>query len=56
MFWSSVVPVVAGGVAFHAFVLRLLVPRETCDRQLLVDSVVFPTEFPPGIQGGMQFR
>ena len=52
MFWSSVVPVVAGGVVCHAFVLRLLVPQEPCDRRLLVKRVVFPTEFPTGAQGG----
>ena len=48
MILSSVVPVVAGGVVFHAFVLRLLVPRDPCDLRLLVESVVFPIEFPPG--------
>ena len=52
MFWSSVAPVVAGGVVCHAFVSWLLVPREPCDCRLLVESVVFPTEFPPDEQGG----
>ena len=41
-----------GGVACHAFVSRLLVPQEPCDHWLLVESVVLPTEFPPGAQGG----
>ena len=54
MFWSGVVPTVAGGMVFRAFVLRLLVPWEPCDRRLLVESVVFPTEFPPGAQGGAE--
>ena len=52
MFWSSVVPVVTGGVFCHDFLLRLLLPREPCGCRLLVYSVVFPTEFPPGAQGG----
>ena len=51
MFCLSVVPVVAVGVAYHAFVSRLLVYQEPCDRRLLVESVVFPTEPPPGTQG-----
>ena len=54
MFWSSVVPVVISGVACHAFVSRLLVPREPFDLRLLVESVVLPTEFPPGAQGGSE--
>ena len=54
MFWSSVVPVVAGGVVCHGFVLRLLVPREPCDCRLLAESMVFPTEFLPGAQGGAE--
>ena len=52
MFWSSVVPVVAGGVVCHNFVSQILVPQEPCDSRILVESVVFPTEFPPGAQGG----
>ena len=52
MFWSGVVPVVEGVVACHDFLFQLLVPRETCDRRLLVESVVFPIDFPPGSQGG----
>ena len=51
MFCSSVLPVVAGGVVCHAFVLQLLVPQEPCDLRLLVKIVVFPTEFPPVAQG-----
>ena len=46
------VPVVAGSVVCHAFVLLIIVPWESCDLRLLVESVVFPTEFPPGAQGG----
>ena len=52
MFWSSLVPVVAVGVVFHDFLSRILVPREPCDRRLLVKSVVFPTDFTPDAQGG----
>ena len=54
MFWSSVVPVVAGGVVCHPCVSRIIVLREPCDRRLLVESVVFPTESPPGAQGGAE--
>ena len=50
MFWSSVVPIVAGGVFCHAFVLRILGLQEPCDRRLLVESVVFTTELPPDAQ------
>ena len=41
-----------GGVVCHIFVSRLCVPRKTWERRLLVDSVVFPTDPPPGAQGG----
>ena len=43
---------VAGGVVCQVFVSWLLVPREPCERRLLVDSVVFPTDPLPGVQGG----
>ena len=52
MFWSSVGSVVAGGVVCHALVLQILVPREPWDFRLLAESVVLPTEPPPGAQGG----
>ena len=52
MFWLRVGYVVKGGVVCHVFVLRLCVPREPWDRRLLVDSMVFPAEPPPGAQGG----
>ena len=43
---------VSGGVVCQVFVSRLLVPREPFERRLLVDIVVFPTDPPPGVQGG----
>ena len=46
------VPVVADGMACHAFVSWILVPQEPCDHWLLVEIVVFPTQFPPGAQWG----
>ena len=36
----------------HVFVPRLCVPRVPWDSRLLVENVVFPTEPPPGAQGG----
>ena len=45
--------VAAGGVVCQVFVSRLLLSREPCERRLLVESVVFPTDPPPlGVQGG----
>ena len=44
--------VAMGGVICHGFESLLLVPREPCDRRLCVESVVFPTDPPPGVQGG----
>ena len=49
---SSFFSVAAGGVFCHGFESPLLVPREPCDRRLLVDMVVVPTDPPPGVQGG----
>ena len=43
---------VGGGVVFHVFLSRICVPRVPWDRQLLVESVVFSTDPPPGAQGG----
>ena len=51
-FFFEVFLVAAGGMVCQLFVSQLLVPREPCERRLLVDSVVFPTELPPGVQGG----
>ena len=44
----------AGGVVCHSLVSLLLVPPGLCDRRLLVDMVVFPTDPPPGVQGGVE--
>ena len=52
MFWSIVGFIVVGGVVCHALVSQLLVLREPWDIRLLVESVVFPTDPPPGSQGG----
>ena len=43
-----------GGAACHCLVSLLLVPRELCELQLCVDMVVFPTDPPPGVQGGVE--
>ena len=48
---SSFFSVAAGGVVCHGFESLLLVLQEPCDRRLLVDRVVFPTNPPPGAQG-----
>ena len=50
----SVVPIVAGGVVCHDFVSRLPVPQEPWDIRLLVESVVFPTDFPLLSKAGLQ--
>ena len=50
MFESGVPDVVGGGVVCHVFVSRLQVPRVTWDLLLLVESVVLPTDTPPGTQ------
>ena len=42
-----------GAVVCQVFISRPLVSQEPCERWLLVDSVVFPTEPPPGVQGGV---
>ena len=44
--------VAAGGVVCHGFESLLLVSQEPCDRRLLVERVVLPTDPPPGVQGG----
>ena len=51
---SSLFSAAAGGVACHGLVSPLLVPRELYDRCLCVDMVVFPTDPPPGVQGGVE--
>ena len=38
----------------QVFVSLLLVPREPCERRILVDSVVFPTDPPLGSKEGLQ--
>ena len=48
---SLFLSVVAGGVVCQVLDYLLLVPREPCERRLLVDRVVFPTDPPPGVQG-----
>ena len=52
IFFSRFFSVAVGGVVFQVFVSLLLVPREPCERRLLVYSVVFPNEPHPGVQGG----
>ena len=44
----------AGGAACHSLVYLLLVPRELCDLRLHVEMIVFPTDPPPGVQGGVE--
>ena len=44
----------AGGVVCHGLVYLLLVPWELCDPRLRVEMVVFPTDPPPGVQGGVE--
>ena len=44
--------VAVGGVVCQVFVSWILVPREPCGSRLLVESVVFTTDTPPGVQGG----
>ena len=43
-----------GGAACHSLASLLLVPRELCDLRLRVEMVVFPTDPPPGVQGGIE--
>ena len=43
-----------GGVVCHGLVYLLLVPQELCDRRIRVEMVVFPTDPPPGVQGGVE--
>ena len=43
-----------GGAACHGLVSLLLVPQELCDLRLRVEMVVFPTNPPPGVQGGVE--
>ena len=49
---SSFLFVASGGVVCQVFVSLLIVPQEPCERRLLVYNVVFPTDPPPGFQGG----
>ena len=51
-FWSGVGEGVGGGMVCHVLVSRICVPQVPWDLRLLVESVVFPTEPPPGAQGG----
>ena len=44
----------AGGAACHGLVSLLLVPWELCDLRVGVEMVVFPTDPPPGVQGGVE--
>ena len=44
----------AGGAACHGLVSLLIVPWELCDLRLRVDMVMFPTDPPPGFQGGVE--
>ena len=50
---SSLFYAAAGVAVCHGLVSLLLVPRELCDRRIRVEMVVFPTDSPPGIQGGV---
>ena len=52
MFASNFFGVAVGGAVYQVFVSWLRMPRKPCELQLLVDSVVFPTEPPPQVQGG----
>ena len=52
LFWLGVGKGIGGGVVCHVLVFRLHVPWVPWDIWLLVESVVFPTEPPPGAQGG----
>ena len=52
--FSSLFSSVAGGAVCHGLVSLLLVPREPCYRRLRVEMGVFPTDPPPGVQGGFE--
>ena len=41
-----------GGVVCHVFVSQIIVPQVPWERRLLVEIMVFPTDPPPGAQGG----
>ena len=41
-----------GGGVCHVFVSRLHVPQVPWERRLLVERLLFPTNPPPGAQGG----
>ena len=43
-----------GGAACHVLVFLLPFPWELCDLRLRVEMVVFPTDPPPGVQGGVE--
>ena len=51
---SSLFSAAAGGIFCHILVSLLPVPRELCDRRLRVEMVVFQTDPPPGVQGGVE--
>ena len=52
--FSSLFSAAAGGVVCHGLVSLLIVPWEPCDCRLRVEMVVFPTDPPPGVQGGIE--
>ena len=51
---SLLISAAAGGAVCHGLVSLLLVPQELCDRWLHMEMVVFPTDPPPGVQGGVE--
>ena len=52
-FWSVVVALAGVGGVYHVFVSRFCVPQVPGPRQLLLESVVFPTDPHPGAHGGI---
>ena len=44
----------ASGAACNGLVSLLLVPWDLCDLRLRVETVVFPIDTPPGVQGGVE--
>ena len=54
MLFSLFSAAAAGGAVCHGLVSLLLVPRELCDLRLRVEMVVFPTDPPPGVKGGVE--
>ena len=39
---------------YHVFVYRFYVPQVPWDQQLYVESMIFPTDTPPGAHGGAE--